>query len=135
MSFLVDTNVMSELRKAKRCNPHVATWRTTVDPDELYVSVLAFGEIRKGIERVRGRDPAQAMVLEAWLALIETTMRSLPIDPAVADVWGRIKAIRSVETVDAMLAATAIVHDLTFVTRNKRDVAGLGVRVFDPFVG
>ena len=135
MSWLVDTNVLSELRKGTRCHAGVREWIDGVDTDDLYLSVLVTAEIRRGIERVRGRDPRQAGALERWLATIakDHADRILPVDSRIADRWGRLSAKRPVSTVDGLLAATALVHDLTLVTRNARHVAGTGVRVLDPW--
>ena len=135
MSFLVDTNVVSEIRKGPRCDPAVAAWWADVAEDELWLSVAVLGEIRKGIELARLRDPAKARALERWLAELTVGYadRLLVVDTAVAQEWGRLSAIRRVPVVDALLAATANVHGLTLVTRNEQDVAGLGVAVLNPF--
>ena len=135
MSFLVDTNVVSEIRKGPRCDPAVAAWWADVAEDELWLSVAVLGEIRKGIELARLRDPAKARALERWLAELTAGYadRLLVVDTAVAQEWGRLSAIRRVPVVDALLAATANVHGLTLVTRNEQDVAGLGVAVLNPF--
>jgi len=137
VSYLLDTNIISELRKGDQCDPNVAAWYALVDENDLVLSALVLGEIRKGIERVRFRDAAKAWVLEAWLEQVEAAFegRILGIDTAVADRWGRMSAIRSVPVVDSLLAATALVHGLTLVTRNDQDVAGLGVTVLNPFHG
>ena len=135
MTWLIDTNIISEVRKGLRCNPAVAAWWSSVEDRDLFLSTLTIGEIRKGVEAVRIRDPDKARALEAWLQTIVQTFgpRILGIDAAVAESWGRISAIRSVPVVDALLAATASVHGLVLVTRNAIDVAGLGVRVLNPF--
>lgn len=135
MNYLIDTNVISEVRKGARCNPHVAGWYETIDDASIYLSVLVLGEIRRGIERARAKDPTRARALESWLAAITKsfTDRILPVDQTVADEWGRMSAKRSVSTVDALLAATAKVHRMTLVTRNISDVADLGAEILDPF--
>jgi predicted nucleic acid-binding protein len=135
VTWLIDTNIISEVRKGLRRNPAVAAWWSSVEDRDLFLSTLTIGEIRKGVEAVRIRDPDKARALEAWLQAIVQTFgpRILGIDAAVADSWGRISAIRSVPVVDALLAATASVHGLVLVTRNAIDVAGLGVRVLNPF--
>ncbi|MBK5960777.1 VapC toxin family PIN domain ribonuclease [Rhodoplanes elegans] len=135
MSLLIDTNVISELRKGARCHPAVARWYASVDGADLHLSVLVVGEIRRGIEKARRSDPARAEVFEAWLASVLAGFgtRILPIYRAVADAWGRMAAIRSIPVVDGLMAATALVHDLTLVTRNIADVGDLGARVLDPF--
>jgi toxin FitB len=135
MSLLIDTNIISEVRKGPRCDANVAVWYASVADADLYLSVLVLGEIRKGVELVRRRDAERADLLEAWLEEIATAFgdRILPIDRAVADEWGRMSALRPVPVVDGLLAATAKAHRMTLVTRNARDVEGLGVRVLDPF--
>lgn len=136
MSFLIDTNIISEVRKGSRCDPHVALWYDSVADTDLYLSVLVLGEIRKGIESVRPRDPGKAEALDAWLAKVHLIFgaRVLPVDRAVAEEWGRISAIRSVPAVDALLAATAKAHGMVLVTRNDADVHGLGAAVLNPFL-
>ncbi len=133
--FLIDTNVISEWRKGERCNANVASWFTSVDNSDLYLSVLVLGEIRRGIELLRPRDPVQARALESWLGQVAVAFgdRILPIDHEVADEWGRLNAIRPISVVDGLLAATAKVHQMTLVTRNGSDVAGLGATVLNPF--
>lgn len=135
MSFLVDTNVISELRKGARANAKVQGWFRSVDDAELYLSVLVIGELRHGVERLRRRDPPAAANLDRWLhELIERhTDRMLPVDAAVADRWGRLNVPDPIPAVDGLLASTALVHSLTLVTRNVRDVRRTGVRHLDPF--
>ena len=135
MIFLIDTNVLSEVRKQARCHPRVAAWYQSVAAADLYLSVLVLGEIRRGIERLRPRDARQASGLQAWLDTVNSGFgnRILPIDRAVADEWGRLSAVRTVPIADAMLAATAIVHGMILATRNESDMAGLGVPVMNPF--
>ncbi len=134
MSFLVDTNVLSEARKP-RGNPHVRAWMASVRGEDLYLSVLVVGEIRQGIERIRRRDSAQAQVYETWLARLQSDYaeRVLPITPGIADEWGRLNVPHSLPVVDGLLAATAKVMGLTLVTRNTADVARTGVRLLNPF--
>lgn len=135
MSFLLDTNVVSEVRKGGRCDAKVAHWYAGTEPDELFLSVLTLGEIRKGVERIRSRDPAQGHALERWLAELGTIYadRLIAVSRDIVDVWGRMAAIRPIPVVDGLLAATANVHGLTLATRNVSNVAGLGIKVFDPF--
>jgi len=134
VSWLIDTNVLSELRKGERANRGVRAWFAEANEDELFTSVLVLGEVRRGIESVRRRDPTAAMALDQWLARLVTTFsdRVLPIDTAVADRWGPLNVPDPISTVDGLLAATALVHDLVLVTRNTRDVARTGVRLLDP---
>jgi len=135
MSFLVDTNVISEVRKGKRCDPGVAAWYEGVTDNDLFLSTLVLGEIREGVELARPRDPRKAAALEKWLSTIASAYgdRVLGVDNTVAERWGRMNAIRTIPVVDGLLAATAVAHDLTLVTRNSRHVADLGAKVLNPF--
>lgn len=135
MSYLIDTNVISELRKGKRCNPGVASWFAEVSPEEIYLSVLTVGEIRKGIENIRRRDERAAEVLEAWLGELVAAHsdRILSVDEAIAELWGRFNVPDPLPVLDSLLAATASVHGLTLVTRNVRDVRQTGVECLNPF--
>ncbi|MFM8748390.1 MAG: type II toxin-antitoxin system VapC family toxin [Aestuariivirga sp.] len=135
MKYLVDTNVISEIRKGSRCNRGVSAWYATVVDEDLCISVLVLGEIRKGIELRRSRDPRQAQVLEEWLYSVTEAFgeRALPIETAITDEWGRLNAVRPIPVLDGLLAATAMVHGLTLVTRNESDVVGLGAAVLNPF--
>lgn len=135
MSFLIDTNIISEVRKGARCDAAVAAWWAGVAEDDLWLSALVVGEIRKGVELARRRDPRKAEVLETWLSDVLSGFgdRVLPVDATVAEEWGRMNAIRPVPVIDALLAATAKANDLTLVTRNEADVAGLGALVLNPF--
>jgi predicted nucleic acid-binding protein len=135
LSYLVDTNVVSELRKGARAHATVSTWFAGIDSSELFLSVLIVGELRQGTERIRRRDPAAAAHLDRWLrGLVESyAERILPIDGRVTEVWGRLNVPDPLPAVDGLLAATAIVNDLTFVTRNARQVLRTGARLHDPF--
>jgi toxin FitB len=135
LSYLLDTNVVSELRKRERTHPHVRRWWRATPPEQVYLSVLVLGELRAGIERVRPRDQAQARALESWHASVASSLRGrlLVVDEAITDCWGRLISARPLPPIDALLAATALVHGLTLVTRNTRDVAATGVGLFDPF--
>jgi predicted nucleic acid-binding protein len=135
VNYLIDTNIISEVRRGKRCDRHVAAWFASINDDDIYLSVLVLGEIRKGIERARRTDAAQARALEKWLSTIKESYgeRILPIDQMVADEWGSMSAIRPLPSVDALLAATAKIHGMTLATRNVADVAGLGADVMNPF--
>ena len=136
MSYLIDTNVLSELRR-KAPDPRVLQWFSHRRAGALYLSVLTLGEIRMGIEALP--DLARRLVLLDWL---ETDLpaffagRILPIDVAVADRWGRLVAHagRSLPAIDSLLAATASRHGYTLVTRNLRDVHGLDVPVINPWI-
>jgi len=134
MTWLVDTNVLSELRKGERSNPRIRAWFAETHEEDLFTSVLVLGEIRRGIESIRRRDEPSALALEQWLARLtaDYSGRVLPVDAAVADRWGVLNVPDPIPTVDGLLAATALVHDFVLVTRNTRDVANTGVRLLDP---
>ncbi|MEQ9498089.1 MAG: type II toxin-antitoxin system VapC family toxin [Deltaproteobacteria bacterium] len=135
MRFLVDTNVISELRKGERANPGVRSWFESVEDDALYLSVLVIGELRRGVERIRRRDPAAGGNLDSWLTAVTTQheARILPVTRKVAEAWGLFGVPDPVPVVDALLAATALVHGLTVVTRNEADMARTGVDCMNPF--
>jgi len=135
LSYLVDTNVISELRKGQRCNPGVASWFAEIAAEEIYLSALTVGEIRKGIESIRRRDEERAQALDAWLGeLLESHAdRILPVDEVIAEVWGRFNVPDPLPVLDSLLAATASVHGLTLVTRNLKDVERTGVECLNPF--
>ncbi|HVP62975.1 MAG TPA: type II toxin-antitoxin system VapC family toxin [Myxococcaceae bacterium] len=135
MSLLLDTNVLSELRKGARASSRVRAWFEGVDSDEIHLSVLVVGELRRGIERIRARDTRQAAALERWLSTVVSrhAERILPVDSRVADQWGRLTATRPGSVVDTLMAATALVHGLVLVTRNVRDVAWTAVSYRNPF--
>lgn len=135
MSFLLDTNVISELRKGDRADPNVASWFANVADEEIFLSVLTIDEIRRGIESVRRRDSDSAAVLDRWLALLSEAHedRILPINRAISEEWGRMSAPDPLPVVDGLLAATAKVLGLTLVTRNVTDVESTDVALLDPF--
>jgi predicted nucleic acid-binding protein len=137
VSYLIDTNIISEVRKGARCDARVSAWYASVADHDLFLSTLVLGEIRKGVELARPRDPAKAAALERWLTQVEGAFagRVLGIDNAVADLWGRMSAIRPIPVIDGLLAATAVTNGLTLVTRNDHDIAGLGAAVLNPFNG
>lgn len=134
MSWLLDTNIVSELRKGERADLRLRTWFADVEDDEIFTSVLVLGEIRRGIESVRRRDATSALALEQWLIRLATGFgeRILPVDVRVADQWGALNVPDPLPTIDGLLAATALVHDLTLVTRSVKDVASTGARTLDP---
>lgn len=135
--FLLDTNVLSELRKRERCDESVRRWFETVANDLLFTSVLVIGEMRRGVEIRRRKDPLNAAHLESWVnqLLGSYSSRVLPVDLDVAEVWGKWSAIRTLPVEDGLIAATAFVHQLTLVTRNEKDVHGLEVSVLNPWRG
>lgn len=135
MTYLLDTNVLSETRKRQPATG-VANWIAATPPDRLHVSVLTLGEIEQGIARVRGRgDRSQASALEHWLQDVETGFedRVLPITLRVAAAWGRQQHARPLPVIDALIAATAQVHGMTVVTRNVKDFELARVQVLNPF--
>ena len=133
--FLIDTNIISEVRRGDRCDARVAAWYAGIKDTDLFLSVMVTGEIRKGIELVRSRDRPTAVALERWLRDVERAFgrRILPVDARVADTWGKMSAIRPVPVTDGLLAATAKTHELTLATRNASDIKGLGATVVNPF--
>ena len=138
MRYLLDTNALSE-GVSRRPNPGVIAWGLRQSSLDLFVSVLSFGEIRKGIE-LRFQDARRA-TLENWLGTVLPAQfqgRILPVDEAVSAEWGRITAVgqkngRVLPSVDGLLVATAIVHGMTFVTRNERDCADRGATILNPW--
>ncbi|MDQ3453342.1 MAG: type II toxin-antitoxin system VapC family toxin [Actinomycetota bacterium] len=131
---MLDTNVVSEARKPAG-DANVKRWLASVGSADIFLSVLVIGEIRQGVERLRRRDPTQAEVYAVWLERLSNDYgdRVLPITGAVAEVWGRLNVPDAVPVVDGLMAATAIVEHLMFVTRNTSHVARTGVRVLNPF--
>lgn len=136
MSFLIDTNIISEVRKGARCDRHVAAWYASVADHDLYLSVLILGEIHKAVETARPSDPDKAEALALWLDQVHRAFegRILPVDYGVATEWGRISALRDLPAIAGLLAATAKVNGMTLVTSHDEEVKGLGVRVVNPFI-
>ena len=134
-SLLLDTNVLSELRKGARGDANVRAWFAGVESRSLWLSVLVLGEVRRGIERIRARDEPAATALDRWIVKVEHehASRILPVDRAIAEEWGRIDAKGGLSPVDGLMAATARVHGMVFVTRNVKDVARTGVQLLNPF--
>ncbi|PPD46219.1 MAG: VapC toxin family PIN domain ribonuclease [Methylocystis sp.] len=135
MRFLLDTNVISELRKGRRAHPNVAAWAAEVDARDLATSVLVLAEIRRGVELKRLHDPLQAELLERWYKRMRDGLedRILPIDEATAERWARLNVPDPLPLVDGLLAATAIEKELILVSRNRKDFGATGVRLLDPF--
>jgi predicted nucleic acid-binding protein len=131
--YLLDTNVVSELRKPK---PHgaVLAWLKELQESQIYLSAVTIAELQAGVEQTRGQDPNKAAQIESWIDLLEGTYQVLPMDSLCFREWARLmngKPDHLLE--DVMIAATARIHDLIVGTRNERDFAPLGVQVFNPF--
>lgn len=134
MSYLLDTNIVSELRK-KNPNPNVLDWYDGVSSPQLHISALVVGEIRRGIDSLSRRDAVKSLSLERWLDHLVRVYaeRIVPIDVDIARVWGKLNAQRPLPVIDSLLAATALHNDWALVTRNTKDVEGTGVRLLNPF--
>lgn len=133
--YLLDTNIISETRRSR---PHggVLSWLASVGNSELYISAVSAGEIQTGIELTRPRDPNRSAELEAWLENVLRMFNVLPMDAQTFRTWAKLKQGRSTTLYDdAIIAATAVVNDLTVVTRNTRDFTVFEVRTFNPFTG
>lgn len=132
--YLLDTNILSETRR-KQPDPRVTSFLSSTDDSALYISVLSLGELRKGIAIKERSDPASARQLTAWVDGLELGFADhiLAIDSAIARIWGELSADRPRPVIDTLLAATAIVHDLTLVTRNTPDMRGIKVPLLNPW--
>ena len=135
MKFLLDTNVISEIRKRDRAHPNVVRWVASTPVEEIGTSVLVLAEICRGIELKRRNDPQQARSLDRWFSQMRTRLgdRVLRIDEPVAEAWALLGIPDPLPLIDGLLAATAKVHGLTLVTRNVADIAVVGVSLLDPF--
>jgi toxin FitB len=135
MPFLLDTNILSELRRGRLANPSVQAWYSKVDNSDLFISVLVIGEIRRGIELKRPANPAFAVKLERWLKWIQEDFQNniLPVTQEIAEVWGTLSPTRPLAEPDGLIAATALHHNLILVTRNVRDVRRSGVTILNPW--
>jgi predicted nucleic acid-binding protein len=132
--YLLDTNVVSELRKPK---PHgaVIAWIQSVPDDQLFISAITLGELQAGVERTRKRDQEKAAIIESWIDQIAEAYEVIPVDADMFREWARLMEGRSDQLLeDAMMAATARVRGLTVATRNVRDFKGLAVEVLNPFM-
>ena len=136
--YLLDTNVISECRKGKNANIGVQNYfkHVLTNDDKIYLSVITIGELRRGIEMIRYRnDILQANKLEQWLEVILTdhSKTILPFDNDCAQVWGKLRVPHHENLLDKQIAATALIYDLTVVTRNTNDFSGCGVKLLNPF--
>ncbi|MFV1983299.1 MAG: type II toxin-antitoxin system VapC family toxin [Thiohalomonadales bacterium] len=137
--FLIDTNVISEIRKKQKINKGVKQFLKSVidEKNTLHISVITIGELRRGIELIRHRgDIKQANLLEKWLILILTEYQDniLEIDEDIAQFWGKLRSPHPENALDKLIASTAIIHDLTVVTRNDKYFIQTGVKVLNPFI-
>ena len=137
--YLIDTNVISELRKKSRVNPGVIDFfkHVSAGNDALYLSAVTVGELRRGVELIRNRgDIEQALLLENWLEMLlsDYSGKILEFDTLIAQVWGRLRVPNPENPLDKQIAATALVHDLIVVTRNTADFEGTGLEIINPFV-
>lgn len=136
--YLLDTNVISEVRKQERANPGVVKFFQTAAREDLglYLSVVTVGELRRGVEMIRHRgDLRQAALLDTWLATViqNYVTNILAVDDEIGQVWGRLRVPHPEHALDKLIAATALIHDLVVVTRNVDDFKGTGVRLLNPF--
>ena len=136
--YLVDTNVISEVRKKLKANKGVRAFfkQAIVDEAQMFVSVVTVGELRRGVELIRYRgDMRQANQLEKWLEALLTEYQDhiLDINQDIAQLWGRLRVPHSENALDKQIAATALIYELTVVTRNHKDFVKTGVRVLNPF--
>ena len=135
IEYLLDANIVSELPR-NQPNPRVRAFMASVGSSSLFLSVLTIGELRKGVTRKQVKDPVGARKYALFIDKLEATFvdRILDVDAEIAKVWGRLSENRSRPVVDTLLAATAIVHDLTLVTRNTADMSGLPVNLLNPWL-
>lgn len=135
MPYLLDTNLVSELRKSARCNPGVQEWRRDIAHEETFLSVIVMGELRQGIEKLRTRDRAGARSLDVWFSGIQAAFggQILPVTSETCHIWGTNPLLWHLQTADALIAATAIERTLTVVTNNERDFQRSGIDYINPF--
>jgi toxin FitB len=134
MTYLLDTNVVSEVRK-RRPDAHVLAWWETIASAEIFISALTIGEIRLGIERLRRKDSVQAGLLEQWLHGLRASYQDhiINVDARIAEEWGRLNVPDPLPVIDGLLAATARVRGSILVTRNTADLARSDVRMLNPW--
>jgi toxin FitB len=131
--YLLDTNVISELRRP-RPNRAVLAWLSGVSPEQLFIAAVTFGELQAGVEMTRRQDPVKAAAIERWIDSVAASYSVLPIDEVIFRRWARLMHRKSDDLIeDAMIAATALVRNLTVVTRNLTDFEQFAVTALDPF--
>jgi len=131
--YLLDTNVVSELRKPK---PHgaVLAWLKQLQESQIYLSAVTIGELQAGVEQTRRQDPNKAAQIQSWIDLLEESYQVLPMDSLCFREWARLMNGQPDDLLeDVMIAATARIHELIVATRNERDFASLGIKIFNPF--
>jgi toxin FitB len=131
--YLLDTNIISELRRPR---PHAGliAWLSDITADQVFISAVTLAELQAGVENARRQDPARAGIIESWIDSVAGSYNVLPMDGRAFRCWARLMHGKPADLIaDAMIAATAVVNNLTVVTRNPRDFARLGVTAFDPF--
>jgi predicted nucleic acid-binding protein len=135
MAYLLDTNIVSELRKGPKCSGSVRKWYDAVPFEDLYLSVLLFGELRRGVEKLRGRDATTARVLERWMLGLRSSYaeRILAVSFEISEIWGSLSVHQPLPITDGLLAATALHYELTVVTRNTADFQRTSVDYINPF--
>jgi predicted nucleic acid-binding protein len=135
VKFLIDTNVISEIRKRDRADRNVADWVRETPVHEIGTSVMVLAKIRRGIELKRRKDPDQAKLLDAWFERMRSELddRILTVDETIAEAWALLNVPDPIPFIDGIIAATAKVHNLTIVTRNVADMARTGVPILNPF--
>lgn len=134
--YLLDTNVVSELRKGVRADPGVTAFFAKLSTEDIYLAVQTIGELRRGVENIRARgDQTQAERLEDWLSTVisDHGVRILEFDLECAQVWGALMSPNPQHPIDKQIAAIGLIYDLTVVTRNTADFEFTGVRLLDPF--
>ena len=135
MNLLLDTNVLSELKRGRNADARVVALFSEIPSERVFTSVVVLGEVRRGIELVARRDKPQAMLLDRWYADIRERLanRVLAVDEPVMLAWSRISVPDMLPAYDGLIAATALVHGMTVATRNAADYRRAGVEVFDPW--
>jgi predicted nucleic acid-binding protein len=135
VNFLIDTNVVSELKRGRNAAATVTAWFAAVPAEQMFTSVVVLGEILRGIELLARRDKPQAAMLERWYASIRLRLgsRVLAVDEPVMMMWSRISVPDPLPAFDGLIAATALVHDMTVATRNTADFRRVGVTTVDPW--